>query len=265
MKRLFIADVHANLPALQAVLADAGRVDAVVFLGDAVGFGPYPAQCVELLQSLRPIAVIGNHDSAVLSAGAFPPGSPSPAAIWNAWTLHQLGANHVQWLQALPAEAEIPNVATAEQSAPDCLRGPIKLLHHPPGAPYLHPRMPDDELAGYFTKVAGGMIVCGHSHYGFDRAVNGRRFVCVPSAGQPRDGDPRAGYALEIDGRMELRRVAYDVESAASGVAGLPLPAAFIARWLNFLRTGHDREWSRDASYPPSQRMLNRPPAGTYS
>ncbi len=249
MKRLFIADVHANLPALQAVLADAGTADAVVFLGDAVGFGPHPAQCVELLQSLSPVAVIGNHDAAVLSAGGFPPGSPSPGAIWNAWTLHQLGAKHVQWLRSLPAAAEIPRAETAGRPPDGPIPGTIKLLHHPPGAPYLHPRMPDAELAGYFAKAAGGMIVFGHSHYGFDRAVNGRRFVCIPSAGQPRDADPRAGYALEIDGRMELRRVAYDVESAARGVAGLPLPAAFIARWLSFLRAGHDREWSRDTDY----------------
>ncbi|MBU0606911.1 MAG: metallophosphoesterase family protein, partial [Armatimonadetes bacterium] len=67
MKRLWIADVHANLPAFVAVLADAGAVDEVIFLGDVVGYGPHPAECVDLLARLQPQAVLGNHDAAVLA------------------------------------------------------------------------------------------------------------------------------------------------------------------------------------------------------
>ena len=68
MRRLILTDVHAVLPALEAVIKDAGSVAEVIFLGDLVAFGPHPADCVELMASLDPIGVRGNHDQAVLDA-----------------------------------------------------------------------------------------------------------------------------------------------------------------------------------------------------
>lgn len=66
MKRLWLADVHANLPSLKAVLQDSGDCDEVVFLGDIIGYGPHPAECVDMLMRINPCAVIGNHDKAIL-------------------------------------------------------------------------------------------------------------------------------------------------------------------------------------------------------
>ena len=87
MRRLFIADVHANLPALEAVLRDAGPVDEVVFLGDIVGYGPHPAACVDLLGRLGARAIRGNHDTDTLADPAFGPPDPTSAhAVWRHWT-----------------------------------------------------------------------------------------------------------------------------------------------------------------------------------
>jgi len=234
MRRLLVADVHANLPAFEAVLGDAGEVDEVAFAGDVVGFGPHPTECVELLRSLEARAVAGNHDLEVLaaSAGGDAPGRP---INWLQWTRAQLSGEHLSYIRSLPEECAIPSIDGND----------ISLLHHPPGAPYLHPAMPDAVLARHCRTADGAFVVFGHSHRLIDRVIDGRRLVCLPPVGQPRDGDPRAGYALQTDGALSFHRVGYDVESVVADVRGIGLDAAFTARWVAFLRTGFDEEWSR--------------------
>jgi diadenosine tetraphosphatase ApaH/serine/threonine PP2A family protein phosphatase len=231
MRRLLIADVHANLPAFEAVLRDAGAVDETIFLGDVVGFGPHPAECVDLLQSTRARAIAGNHDYEVLrlSDWSFIPGEP---VNWSRWTRRQLIDAQVDYLERLPAGRTIAG-------------GEIRVIHHPSGAPYLHPQMPDAVFARHFRAVAGDAVFFAHSHRVIDRTVEGRRLVCIPSVGQPRDGDPRAGYALESGGELSFHRVAYDVEAVAADVRAIGLDPAFTSRWIEFLRTGFDEEWSR--------------------
>jgi len=108
--------------------------------------------------------------------------------------------------------------------------------------------MSDLVLARHCRATSGSFVLFGHSHRAIDRTAYGRRFVCVPAVGQPRDGDPRAGYALEVDGELSFRRVAYDVERVVADVRAIGLAPVFTARWTEFLRTGYDSVWSR--SYP---------------
>lgn len=234
MRRLLIADVHANLPAFEAALRDAGAVDEVIFLGDIVGYGPHPAECIDLLQATGARALSGNHDRELLevSLRADAPGAP---VNWLQWSLLQLTDAHLAYLAGLPEEFVIP----ADGG------GGIRALHHPPGAPYLHPAMPDAALARHGRNAPGAFVVFGHSHRPIDRVVGGRRLVCLPAIGQPRDGDPRAGYALLTDGDLSFHRVAYDVEAVVADVRAIGLDPAFTARWVEFLRTGFDDEWSR--------------------
>lgn len=233
MKRLWIADVHANVPAFEAVVADAGPCDEVVFLGDVVGYGPHPAQCIDLLMGLGGVRVQGNHDAAVSAvAGRTTRYSPP---VWDEWSFDQLNDRQKAFLAALPA-----------QGGTDCCGVPARLTHHPAGAPYLHPAMPDEVLGQYVRPEPGTMLVCGHSHRLIDRSIGGGRFVCLPPVGQPRNGDPRAGYAIEQAGVLSFRYVAYDVERTAADTARLPLDAGFLERWLRFLRTARDPEWSRE-------------------
>lgn len=233
MKRLWIADIHANLPAIEAVLADAGPVDEIVFLGDVVEYGPFPAECVDVLRECGARAIRGNHDQAALDERARSgPAEDTPHAIWARWTLQRLRPDQLDYLASLPSTLTI-----------DTACGPVNAIHHTPSSRYLNPAVSDDVLAEEFREVPGERVYFGHSHVCIDRCVGGRRLVGIRAVGQVRDGDPRAGYALETDGHLEHRRVAYDVERTARALEGIGLPEPFRTRWEQFLRTAYDPQW----------------------
>jgi predicted phosphodiesterase len=234
MTRLWLADVHANLPALEAVLADAGTVDEIIFLGDMVGCGPHPAECVAILMELAPRAVLGNHDAAVLGREDSDP-EPNSGVDWDLWTLHRLDESQRAYLRALPETLTVTRCG---------LEATIR--HQLPATTYLHPAMPDDVLLPYLQNLPQPLTVCGHSHRAMDRTVGGRRLLCLPGVGQPRNGDPRAGYALERQGEVSFHFVAYDVERVVADVLEIGLDEAFCRRWVNFVRTASDPDWSRE-------------------
>jgi len=234
MRRLWIADVHANLPAFEAVLADAGAVDDIVFLGDIVGCGPHPSACVDLLRQLKAKAILGNHDISVLAVMGHAARRSNPVA-WDEWTFDQLNESQVSYLQTLPSELTIP------------FRGAnAKAIHHPPGVPYLYPAMPDSVLAKHLQTVSDPVVFCGHSHRQIDRTVNGCRYVCIPPVGQSRNGDARSGYAVENNGTLVFRFVPYDIERVVADIQRIGLADEYCQRWITFLRTGFDVEWSRE-------------------
>ncbi len=234
MKRLWLADVHANLPAFEAVLDDAGPADEIIFLGDIIGYGPHPAACVDLLRDLSPRAVLGNHDAAVLALQG-DARAQGTAFHWDLWTLRQLSEAQLAFLQALPET--LPLSACGQEAL---------ARHQVPGAPYLHPAMPDEVLAAHVGEMPAPLLLCGHSHRALDRMVAGRRLVCLPPVGQPRNGDRRAGYAIEQAGRLTFHFTPYDVERVAADVARLGLPEPFCQRWINFVRSATDPQWSRE-------------------
>ena len=234
MTRLFLADVHANLPAFTAVLDDADPADEVFFLGDIIGCGPHPAACVDLLRDLNAQAIVGNHDLAILARSAST--TPLiPPVDWDEWTRRQLSPAQLDYLSSLPLG----------MSAASCGQN-VNMIHRSTADFYLHPAMPDHLLDTYFRDVPGDVVYCAHSHRLINRIVRGRRLVCLPSIGQPRNGDPRAGYAIEKDDRLQFRFVEYDVESTAAALRKIGLPTPFLTRWECFLRTACDPEWSRE-------------------
>ncbi len=234
MRRLWITDVHANLPAFEAVLADAGEVNETVFLGDIVGYGPNPSTCVDLLNQLGARAILGNHDAAILAIRGRAARRANPVD-WDEWTFDRLSESQLSYLATLATELTVD------------FRGiKAKAMHHPPGAPYLHPSMPDPVLAKHLQAVPCPVVICGHSHRRIDRTVDGLRYVCIPPVGQPRNSDPRAGYAVECDGNLEFRFVTYDVERYVADLCKIGLSEEFCQRWAGFVRTGYDTEWSRE-------------------
>ncbi|MHB9026992.1 MAG: metallophosphoesterase family protein [Armatimonadota bacterium] len=235
MRRLFLTDVHAVLPAFEAVLRDAGEVDEILFLGDIIGYGPHPAQCVDLLARLGSLNIIGNHDEELLSLSpdAVVP-EHSPHHQWLHWTFRQLTPSQRAYLAGLPARLSPQGGQTA-----------VLAVHRLSG-PYLHPRMSDAMLQIVLAEVAEPLVLCGHSHWPIDRTVQGKRLICIPSAGQPRNHDPRAGYAIEDDGHIQFRYVPYDLEPVVADIRKIGLPSFFTERWIRFLRSGYDAEWSRD-------------------
>ena len=235
MRRLFLADVHANLPAFQAVLHDAGKVQQVFFLGDVVDWGPHPSECVDLLRDIGARAIRGNHDEAVLSLRGSGAPEGLPPVDWLHWTYSRLDREQLDFLASLPSQRSVRSCGVK-----------TSLIHHPPGAPYLRPSMGGSELERLFAGIDGEAVYCGHSHKKIDRFAGGRRIVCLRAVGQSRDGDPRAGYAIVEDGVLEHRSVGYDLERVAHDIGRIGLDTALCRRWLEFLRTGYDREWSRE-------------------
>ena len=231
MSWAIVSDIHSNLEALDAVLADLDRLrpDALVCLGDFVGYGASPNECVERLRPRLAAAVAGNHDWA--ACGRMRLGSFSGDAAQAArWTGAQLSPGTRDYLLGLPLTARWEGAL---------------LVHASPASPeswayVLSPGDAEEEMDAY----EGPLGFIGHSHYpgSFDRDLRGamrysreaeirlepghRYLVNVPSVGQPRDGDPRAGYLVVDDEAGTLRhvRIAYDVAGAMSRIreAGLP-------------------------------------------
>ena len=229
MRYAILSDIHANLEALEAVLADAGgqSVDAYYCLGDVVGYGADPGACVERIRDLCVATVAGNHDHAAIdktSTEYF--NSEARAAV--IWTRDHLAQENKDWLDSLP----LTHDAEAFQIVHSTLHGP-ELFNY-----VLNPF--DAMLC--FQHLTSPVCFIGHSHaplmysqtsridmlletdYALQR--DERAIVNVGSVGQPRDQDARASYAVyDADARIvNIRRVRYDTEAAADKIdrAGLP-------------------------------------------
>lgn len=240
-----LADVHGNLAALEAVLAEptVRACDHVVFLGDVVLNGPRPAGCLALLRERGYPAVIGNTDLEVL-AGAHPVA---------AWARARLPPDGLVYLAQLPLTVRL-GVGEGD-AAPDGSRD-LLLMHASPRSPFDLPILEphplettflqaatDGELRAMFGGSRAALSVFGHIHYASRRRLDGREIASVGSVGFPFDGDRRAAYAVATWGgggwTLTHHRVPYDTEAAAREVEGLDLPfaarsAAMLrqARWL---------------------------------
>ena len=237
MRYAVLSDVHGNLEALSAVLADAASEGAlgILCLGDAVGYGADPAPCIELLGERSLLMVAGNHEHGAL--GLLDMGWFNAAARAAAlWTRDRLGADHQDFLTGLPL-ASTHGEATCVHASP----------RRPEEWDYL---LSAEDGFQAFGDFATRLCFVGHSHRPgvwslgssgpayedlagpafHDRRIpfrDGRRYIInVGSVGQPRDRDPRAAYVLwdEDERSVTLRRVTYDHKTAAAKIlrAGLP-------------------------------------------
>lgn len=244
MKLALISDIHANLPALEAVLAelDQADVDAIYHVGDLVGYAPWPNEVVELLARREISGVCGNYDSTVATAYTHcgcryeDPAQEALAHRSYEWTLEHSTAATRDRLAALPFRLDLRPLG-GHTSGPT-----ITLIH---GAPTLNTLYwtvdrSDDfcrQMAERVRARAGDVIAFGHTHLSWHRIVDGVHFVNTGSVGRPKDGDPRAEYVVAEVGPtvgIEFRRVEYDVERAARGILESSLPDEFA----EFLRRG---------------------------
>jgi len=200
-----VADVHGNLAALEAVLADLERVrpDLVVHGGDLAFNGPRPAECVDRIRELGWPGVVGNMDRALESR------SPGPRVGWAAG---RLGADRNAWLQALPMEWRHEDG--------------IALVHAVPGDLWqaVLPDRDDGELLAIYGPLGARVAVYCHIHRPYVRRIGDLTVANTGSVGLPFDGDPRASYLLIEDGVPRTRRVAHDVERAVADVLASELP-----------------------------------------
>ncbi len=239
MLHALVSDIHANLEALDSVLADIERrgADDIACLGDFVGYGASPNECMARLRPHIELAVLGNHDQAAIDSTVLVDFNPDAAAAAR-WTGRQLQPENAAWLAALPYSvvwhgARLVHAAPADPEAWDYVLSPYaaetEMAHCAEPVCFVgHSHVPCTfELQGERATVFRDPLVQGSRHR--------RYLIVVPSVGQPRDGDPRAGYLLWDDQAwtFEHVRLAYDLEGAQTRIlgAGLPPSLANRLRW----------------------------------
>ncbi|NLF32426.1 MAG: metallophosphoesterase family protein [Planctomycetes bacterium] len=232
MKSLIFADIHANLPALEAVLDAERGWDEVLFLGDAVIGGPQPQEVVRRLSALPGVLIAGNHDLELLRTSPDGPPAADPHRAWIQWTRRTVSPETLTFLDGLPRECTVRRQGLT-----------LHLFHgrlDAPGDSRVWPDSPAGVFSGLARRFGRGAVLLGHSHVQFrrDDGGDGVIFVNPGGAGQPRLGRPLAAYAVLEDGRLSLRAAPYDTEAVCRAMDGLPLPADFIADWQRCYRTG---------------------------
>lgn len=245
MKLALLSDLHANLRALDACLGHARAAGASGFalLGDLVGYGPDPVAVLERVQALQAQGAIllrGNHDEAAAHA---PATARTAEELSARWTHAQLGPDHLAFLAGLPLTARAGEALLVHASA-----------HEPASWEYVD-RAPMAQRCLDAAQAQWGarQVFCGHVHEQqlYYRGADGRLLAFAPAAGvpvplaahrswlavvgsvgQPRDGDPRAMYALldQAQGRLAFHRVAYDHAGTAAAIRASGLPEAFAQR-----------------------------------
>jgi diadenosine tetraphosphatase ApaH/serine/threonine PP2A family protein phosphatase len=239
MRILVLSDIHANLTALEAVLSDAGTVDGVWCLGDVVGYGPDPNECVARIRMLPDaVCLLGNHDSAAL--GRIP-----------IETFNQDARRSIEWIQNVLTKetfaflAKLPERVVIDQ---------VTLVHGSPRNPvweYILDMHNANQNLSYFDTP---ICMVGHTHLpiayisadassdlrwtvppeGEKITIEARAILNPGSVGQPRDHDPRASYAIFTpqDNGWEIRRVEYDIRAVQKRIRAADLPMRHALRLI---------------------------------
>jgi predicted phosphodiesterase len=237
MRVAVISDIHANLPALEAVLAaiDAEAPDEVWCLGDLVGYGPHPNECVAVVRDRADLCLAGNHDLGVLGVLSLDEFS-ADAAQAAEWSQSVLDADARSYLEALEPVARRDEAELFHASARDPVWEYILTLDaaaeslaltHAPVVLVGH-----SHVALMFT-FEGGRIMGWQGPHGREVELAERRWLLNPgSVGQPRDRDPRAAWLLiDFDaGRSEFRRSAYPIGVTQAAIRERGLPETLASR-----------------------------------
>jgi len=236
MKTAILSDVHANLEALQAVLkvVDERGVSRILCLGDVVGYGGSPNECLSLIRERSQLVLLGNHDSAASGGGEAARFNPNAKAA-ALWTAKVLTHDNKDYLRGLPLSKHFE---------------PHFYVHASPAAPrdweYIFDRFDAEPQFQFFAEHA---CFIGHTHQPaiFERSAAGcaslpptmlrfdpvhRYIVNVGSVGQPRDHDPRACFVIlsEPEGMIEYVRVPYDIEASQEKIRAASLPPVLASR-----------------------------------
>ncbi len=212
-----LADIHGNIHALEAVLADL-KCDEILCLGDLVGYGASPGEVVDLVRDEGIKCIKGNHDDAVVR-GDFKWFNPS-AATAGRWTRNLIGTERRIYLERLPETLELHGVALVHGS-------PINPLHE-----YVDPGCKESRLRKFLEMTSTRALFVAHTHHQFIRRIGGGYVANPGSVGQPRDGNWHAAYGLLDTESLKLRmkRVRYDVKAAARAIRDAGLPNAIALR-----------------------------------
>jgi len=205
-----IADIHSNLEALQAILPELRGVDQIICLGDIVGYGPNPNECLEVIRQNRITTIAGNHDKAAVGELQTTNFNPNARRAIG-WTAEQLTEANKHYLTNLPLTLEFPEFQVVHGS----LAGPLE--------EYIFSLA---EAAPTFDLMGKGLLFVGHTHQPLNLTRENKIIVNPGSVGQPRDNDPRASFGIYDSVKHEFawHRVAYDISAVQEKMraAGLP-------------------------------------------
>ena len=228
MRIAIVSDIHGNLVGLDACLADLqaqGGADVVVAAGDLCLDGPKPKKVLQRLQEVDARCLRGNTDRMICGTYPAPPVDEAERKQI-AWTRDEIGDKWVAWLAELPFSLRFGDPENE-----------LLVVHANPSTDdeHLWPDADDATLERLIGDEKAAAIAFGHLHLPYARMWRGKLLVNVASAGLPKDGDPRAGYALltQCSGGWEVkhRRVAFDVKKVATQLAdcGIPESAELIS------------------------------------
>jgi predicted phosphodiesterase len=235
MRIAIVSDIHDNLTAFEAVLADLREAspDLVLHGGDLVSGGSSPAEVVDRVRDLRWAGVFGNSDEGIAKPETleeFARQSPAPRSLWDtvremtAFTREALGEERIAWLATLPRVV---------------IRPPVALVHASPASAWRSPvaDATDAELESTYFPLGQAIAVYGHIHQSFVRDLREFTVANTGSVSQSFDGDPRASYLLIDNGKPTVRRVEYDIEQEINAITTSGLPHAdWVARTLRAAR-----------------------------
>jgi len=231
-------DIHANLPALEAVLQDIeGRgLTNLYCLGDLVGYGTFPNEVVEIIRARQIPTLMGNYDQGVGN------NSDDCGCAYKTPEARALGDRSIAWSNAHTSAENKAFLRALPMQIPLQLGGLRVVLVH--GSPrkineYLYADRPDSSFERLLDLVEADVMVCGHTHLPYHKVLpSGRHVINAGSVGKPKDHDPRAGYvvlrAADKQLAVEFVRVDYDIERAARAIEATEMPDEFAA----MLRSG---------------------------
>lgn len=237
MRILVLSDIHANLSALEAVITDAGLVDAVWCLGDVVGYGPDPNECIALLRGQANLTcLLGNHDAAVLGRIQLETFNHDARRSIE-WIQEIISKESYLFLNTLPEKTQVENVT---------------LAHGSPRNPVWEYVLDLYNASQNFNHFDTQICMVGHTHLpiayitmenprdvrwvipmeGETIQIDSRAILNPGSAGQPRDHDPRASYAVfdSEQNNWQIHRVAYDIRSVQKRIRAADLPPRHALR-----------------------------------
>lgn len=231
MRIAIVSDIHGNLTAFEAVLADLRRTspDLILHGGDLPHGGSSPAEIVDRIRDLGWQGVLGNTDEMLFrpeSLQEFASKSPNLRPLWDAIeemataTCEALGEARIAWLRNLPRVQ---------------IHGPMALVHASPESTWRSPghTASDAELESVYSPLGQPIAIYGHIHHSYIRSVSGMIVANAGSVSLSYDGDRRAAYLLLDDSKPEIRRVEYDVDREIKAVFACGFPHAdWIAKML---------------------------------
>jgi putative phosphoesterase len=235
MRLAVLSDIHGNLTALEAVVADIDRQspDLVLHGGDLALIGPRPAEVIDRLRELQWSGVLGNTDEVLFDDSVQDEQERrAPGLVdWlrvlfgslTPWARDRVGDERAAWLRTLPTETRRDDVLLIHAAPGDLWRAPM-------------PDATDRELLETYGGCDANLVVYGHIHRPYVRSLPAVTVANGGSVGLPYDGDPRSSYLLIEDGGPSIRRVEYDIERACHDARDAEFP---LADWLaGVLRTG---------------------------